>query len=355
MNPETTSSRLVPTSRVPPWLAPLLPPRARAWARRRNTRDPKLAGPADVRWCYRLLLGREPDEHGERGFLALVTDHAVARDDLVSFFVSSPEFRSRLDTAHRGAGRTPVGTAVDDLTIYVDPDDGAIGSFLRRTGTYEPDVTAAVRHHLRPGDCFVDVGASFGYFSALAGTIVGPTGRVVAVEPGPQNQSLLLLNLAANGVLTAEVHQAALSDAEGVFRYGRSGANGTILPFDGDPTHVGSYDLVRATTLDRLVGSAPVDMVKIDVEGAEGRVLRGAGALLGDRAPLLVFEFSPPSLEVTSEMSGGELLELLRRHGYSFDIVGHDPARRTAKAVGEILAAFDATEGEHIDLIAWSR
>ena len=63
------------------------------------------------------------------------------------------------------------------------------------------------------------------------------------------------------------------------------GASGTVLPFDGDPAHMGSYALVRATTLDRLVGGGPVDMVKSDVEGAEGRMLRGAGSLLAGRRP----------------------------------------------------------------------
>ena len=273
----------------------------------------------------------------------------------MSFFLSSPEFRTRLDADYAGVGRTPVATSVDNLTIYVDPDDGAIGSFLRKSGAYEPDVTAVVRRYLRPGQCFVDVGASFGYFSALAGTIVGSDGRVIAVEPGPQNQSLLLLNLAANDVMTAEVHQAALSDQPGVFKYGRSGANGTISSFDGDPSHVGHHDLVQATTLDRLVAGAPVDMMKIDVEGAEGRVLRGASATLRDRAPLLVFEFSPPSLEITSEMSGGELLSLLDGYGYALDLVGGDPSERSARSTGEILDLFDAAEGEHIDLVAWAR
>ena len=151
---------------------------------------------------------------------------------------------------------TPVGTTIDELTIYVDPDDTAIGSSLRKSGVYEPAVTATVRKYLKKGDCFVDCGASFGYFSALAGVIVGPEGSVISFEPGPQNQSLLLLNLIANGTLAGEVHQVALSDSVGIYRYGGTGANGAISPFDGDPNHLGTYDLVRATTLDNVVGSA---------------------------------------------------------------------------------------------------
>ena len=320
----------------------------------RRLRHPEamLAGAADVKWCYRLLLGREPEGRGRRGFVSLVTDNAVPRSELVSLFLSSPEFRDRLNTAYGWTDGTLIGTRIDDLTIYVDSGDTAIGSFLRKSGHYEPDVTEIVRRYLQPGESFVDVGASFGYFSALAGNIVGSAGSVVAVEPGPQNQSLLLLNLLANGVSTGEVHQVALSDAAGIYRYGRSGANGTISVFDGDPESLGTYDLVRAMTFDSLIGERQVDMIKIDVEGAEGRVLRGAEATLLRCGPTIVFEFSPPSLEVTSQMSGREVLDDLSRLGYSFDLV--EPGReRAGRLVGEILQIFDDTDGDHVNLLAW--
>jgi FkbM family methyltransferase len=323
--------------------------------RRAVQRKPPLAGPADVRWCYRLLLGREPEAHGLRGYVHMVTNNPVTRDELVSFFVSSSEFRNRLVETYGNSQGTPVGTTIGELTIYVDSEDTAIGSSLRKSGVYEPDVTAMVRKYLKSGDCFVDCGASFGYFSALAGVIVGAEGSVISFEPGPQNQSLLLLNLIANGIVTGEVHQVALSDNVGIYRYGGTGANGSISPFDGDPNHLGTYDLVRSTTLDNIVGSRRIDMMKVDVEGAEGRVFRGAEQTLKRCAPVLVFEFSPPSLVVTSGMGGDELLQFLEALDYSIDIVGDhvaDPQRRTR---ADILARFDDSAADHIDLIAWNR
>jgi FkbM family methyltransferase len=321
--------------------------------RRVRQRTPPLAGPTDVRWCYRLLLGREAETHGRRGYVDLVTENAVTRDELVSFFVSSSEFRDRLSEMYGYADGTPIATSVGDLTIYVDSNDTAIGSFLRKNGHYEPEVTAAVRRHLKKGDCFVDCGASFGYFSVLAGSIVGGKGTVMAFEPGPQNQSLLLLNLTANGIRTAEVHQMALSDEIGIWRYGKSGANGSISSFDGDPAHLGGYDLVRSSTLDRLVGQRKIDMMKVDVEGAEGRVFRGAEDTLRRCAPTLVFEFSPPSLAVTSEMGGDELLRYLGALGYSVDLVGREVKAPRPRSVAEIISIFDDSPGDHIDLIAW--
>jgi FkbM family methyltransferase len=323
--------------------------------RRIRQRTPPLAGPADVRWCYRLLLGREAETHGRRGYVDLVTDNAVSRDELVSFFVSSSEFRDRLSEKFGHTEGVPMATSIDGLTIYFDSDDTAIGSFLRRNGYYEPEVTAAVRRYLKKGDCFVDCGASFGYFSVLAGSIVGTEGTVILFEPGPQNQSLLLLNLTANGMHTAEVHQVALSDEAGIWRYGRSGANGSISSFDGDPAHLGGYDLVRSTTLDRLVGQRKIDMMKVDVEGAEGRVFRGAEETLKRCGPTLVFEFSPPSLAVTSGMDGEELLRYLNGLGYSVDIVGPDLDIPRPRSGTEIVSVFDDSPGDHLDLIAWSR
>ncbi|MGA2836447.1 MAG: FkbM family methyltransferase [Acidimicrobiales bacterium] len=326
-----------------------------AWVRRARQRQPALAGPTDVRWCYRLLLGREPDDHGYRGYVDLVTTNAVSRDELVGYFVASPEFRDRLSEEFDYTEGTPVATAVEDLTIYVDPDDTTIGSFLRKSGAYEPEVSAVIRRHLRKGDRFVDCGASFGFFSALAGSIVGPEGSVVSFEPGPQNQSLLLLNLMANDILTAEVHQVALSDRIGILRYGRSGANGAISDFDGDPSQLGTYDLVRSTTLDTVIGERRVDMMKVDVEGAEGRVFRGAEQVLKRCTPTLVFEFSPPSLAITSGMGGDELLGFLTGLDYSLDVIGSDPGERRPRSVPELVARFDGSPGDHIDLIAWNR
>ena len=323
-------------------------------ARRLSGRGTDLAGPDDVRWCYRLFLGREPDAHGERGYLQLIRDGHISREELTGYFLSSPEFRQRLVRSLSWAAGAPQAVTVDDRTYYVDPGDAAIGAHLRESGAYEPAVTAVVQRHLRPGQCFVDIGASFGYFSVLAGTIVGPAGRVAAFEPGPQNQSLLLLNLAANHVTCADVHQMALAERRGICMYSHSGANGFISAFTGDAAQLATHSLVQVATLDTVLGDTPVDMMKIDVEGAEGLVFAGAERTLERFRPMLLFEFSPPSLAATSDVQGRDLLERLAGLGYSLDVVeGGDP-RPEARSATEILDRFEATPADHIDLVAWT-
>ncbi len=322
-------------------------------SRAQGSGDEVKARSEDIDWCYRLLLDREPDQHGKEGFQALLAGTGISRQELVGYFISSPEFRNRLVTSFGWSEGAPQPVKVGDITYYVSDDDSSVGASLRKTGEYEPAVTAMVRRHLREGQTFVDVGAAFGYFSVLAGTIVGPSGLVVAFEPGPQNQSVLILNLEMNGVRSAEVHQVALSDGPGVFMYSHSGANGFISPFTGVPEDLASHSLVQATTLDRLLGERSVDMMKIDVEGAEGLVLAGGRSTLERSHPMLLIEFSPPSLLNTSHLSGEAFLGLLTEHGYSIQVVDSDATELTPRSVDEVMSAFGATNADHIDIVAW--
>jgi len=311
-----------------------------------------LATPADLRASYRLLLGREPDRRGELDFLSLI-ERGITRDELVRHFMSSPEFRQRQLGDDRGSLQAPTTVVIDDLVFHLDPADFAIGPHLSRHGNYEPDVLAVLRRHLVPGNTFVDVGASFGYFSTQIGRHVGPSGSVIAFEPGPQNQSLLLLNLFANGVVGAEVHQMALSDNPGLFAYSRSGANGVVSAFGGDPRELANHDLVRASTLDRELCGRRVHAVKIDVEGAEGLVLSGGRSTLESSEPTIVFEFSPPALESVSKMSGEDLLGLLVQLGYSIDVIDRPDATPANRSIREVMDRYERAPESHLNLLAW--
>jgi len=311
-----------------------------------------LATPADLRASYRLLLGREPDRRGELDFLSLI-ELGITRDELVRHFTSSPEFRQRQLGDERGSHQAPTTVVIDDLVFHLDPADFAIGPHLSRHGNYEPDVLSVLRRRLVPGNTFVDVGASFGYFATQIGRHVGPSGSVIAFEPGPQNQSLLLLNLYANGVVGAEVHQIALSDHPGLFAYSRSGANGVVSVFGGDPRELANHDLVRASTLDRELGGRPVHALKIDVEGAEGIVLSGGRSTLESSEPTIVFEFSPPALESVSKMSGEDVLGILVQLGYSIDVIEGPDASPAKRSIKEVMDRYERAPEGHLNLLAW--
>ncbi len=155
-------------------------------------------------------------------------------------------------------------------------------------GVHEWEELQFCLRFLRPGDHFVDVGANVGVFSTLVGTRI-PGVRITAVEPFPPVREDLLANLALND-LSITVVDAALSDTPGeaTFEVLDRDVLNRLAP-EGDLG--GDRITVPVTTLDELVGGDAPALIKIDVEGSELLVMKGARRLLtGDAAPVLLFE-----------------------------------------------------------------
>jgi FkbM family methyltransferase len=203
-------------------------------------------------------------------------------------------------------------------TLWFDADDTRLTPWVRSQGVWEADLMKLLQATLRPGGVFVDVGANVGFHTVLAAQLVGPTGRVVAVEPAPWTLELLRANVWRSGV-GVTVLPVAASDAPGRAR------------LEVDPGHRSGARVVdeggvevEAARLDDLLPNLAVDVLKVDVEGAEPLVLRGARALLNRSQGLIaVVEFrderhlsgeSPPEVLGFYESLGFELC-LLRRNG----------------------------------------
>jgi FkbM family methyltransferase len=183
-------------------------------------------------------------------------------------------------------------------------------------GCLEPEQTRCALEVLRPGDVFFDVGANVGYYSMLAAMAVGAAGRVVAFEPVPRNVSFLDAHLRLNRIENVTILPYACSDRSSLstFNAGLNSAMGSLAGPWSEPTTFPSPkdSLVLATTLDdvaQALGIRP-HVLKIDVEGAEAAVLRGAYRLLSEsRAHVL--------LSVHSDALRSECLGWLSRLGYT--------------------------------------
>ncbi|MBO0715171.1 MAG: FkbM family methyltransferase [Acidimicrobiales bacterium] len=310
---------------------------------------------ADLEACYRLFLGRRPDQYGLRTYGPAIAEGRLTVARLSSFFVDSEEFRHRTTRALGGRTGAPERVELADGDyVYVGSEDSVIAPAIKAHQEYEPHVARRLGDLLGPGMTFVDVGASFGYYTVLAARLVGPTGRVVACEPGPSNVSLLLLNIEAHGLANVVVEPVAASDRAGALLYYGSGGNGRTSSFSGDPGELTNGELVPARPIDELLrAQSKVDAIKIDVEGAEGRVLAGAERTLARDQPALFLELSPPALEVTSACTGEELLGRLQGLGYRFEVLspGDERSQRLA-SVTEVLEQFEAAGGDHLDVLA---
>jgi FkbM family methyltransferase len=247
-----------------------------------------------------LLLGKE-----HRGNQRLPV--ALAR--VGAGFVRRRVLRSR--SARVQLGRRGVFFDLDLTT--------ASGLHIYRHGWHD-EAADAIEQLVAPGGVVIDGGANVGGFALTAASVVGPEGAVHAVEAAPGTTELLRRNVAANPRYTIHVHELALADVEGELEFTAFEAGSGISSLAS--SHGGTVVNVRATTLDALTASLPrVDLVKLDLEGAELRALQGARRLLSERRPALMIELEPDHLE----RQGGSIraLELLLQDaGYdAFDIV----------------------------------
>ncbi len=150
-------------------------------------------------------------------------------------------------------------------------------------GLSEPALQKALSTHLRSGDVLYDVGAHAGFVSVLGCHLVGPTGHVHCFEPVPANVATLRANLDANQFKNATIHTVALSDEDGEVTMDL-GVRGITAHFASG----GGFAAVAARC-DSLALQPP-SMVKIDVEGAETRVLEGMRESLELGRPVVVVE-----------------------------------------------------------------
>jgi FkbM family methyltransferase len=182
------------------------------------------------------------------------------------------------------------------------------------TGDFDPAVTAYIIGRLSPGGTFIDVGANIGWYAFRAAQIVGQGGRVLAVEVDSRALRCLQRTAHHNSDLPIDIAAIAADHADGFahLRMATECGHSVLSVSDSDR-------LVPTRTLDSLVkskGYHRVDLLKIDVEGAELRVLKGATDLLRQFRPRIVCELIPENLEEQGDSVGG-LNELLLELGYS--------------------------------------
>jgi FkbM family methyltransferase len=205
-------------------------------------------------------------------------------------------------------------------TVFGFVLSGSTADFLFRNvyyfGVWDPQLTDWIRRSLKPGDTFIDVGANIGYFSLLATRLVGPSGRVIAIEASPQICEMLRANIEANGVRNIEVHNCAVTDVpQRVTVYKSAESNlglTTILPGKDGTTPESKVD---GLPLNQIVDSATLArtrFIKIDVEGAEWMVLKGIEDYLRND--------SPRDLEVSVEISPADLRGQNVEPGDVFDL-----------------------------------
>ncbi|QLQ13833.1 MAG: FkbM family methyltransferase [Brevundimonas sp.] len=224
---------------------------------------------------------------------------------------------------------------VDDrLRLWIDLADTVV-SMGCLAGNYEPQETRFVLQTLAPGDVFVDIGANLGWFTILAADRVGSAGQVHAFEPGSLTRGLLQRSVDDNGFGDrVQIHSVALG-----MRRDRGTCCRTLPPVvtegymapAGDAGSAGfAGQDVDVRPLDALAIDRRVKLIKMDVEGSEPLVLRGAQNLIARDRPLILAEVYDELLRLVSGTDAAGFRRQVRDMGYRIHAIRDG-------AVGEVV------------------
>lgn len=225
----------------------------------------------------------------------------------------------------RGGARLCVPAFIDQITTYV---------LLEQEDWFEDEIRF-VRRWLKPGMRAVDVGANLGVFTVAIAQAVTKEGRVWAFEPTPRTADYLEKSLALNGCTQTLLVRAAVSERAGSISFA-STANPEINAV-GTARAGGQTITVPAVTLDQTAAEhrwEGVDFIKLDVEGHEREVVRGAREFLRSASPLVMFE-----IKAGDRVDLG-MLEPLAEMGYGFYRLLPGPLVLTPLFAGEALDGY---------------
>jgi FkbM family methyltransferase len=185
-------------------------------------------------------------------------------------------------------------------------------------GGFERHFAELFAHLVRPGDRCVDVGANVGVHTIRLARLVGPDGEVIAIEADPEVAQRTCRNVSLNGLANVRVISAAASDQAGEMRLFRPSPWDTNRGRASLMHHrylTGPTTTVPVTTIDAICAGDPVALIKIDVEGHEAAVVRGAAETIAKHAPSIVFEYAP---ELLADPVAQSPFGWLAERGYRF-------------------------------------
>ncbi len=211
---------------------------------------------------------------------------------LTKIFIGKPKGKLVVDTIY-------------DFKLNVDPvTDKGLERSIYYNGTYEKGTLYIIGKILQKGDVFVDVGANIGLMSIFASRKVGQQGEVIAFEPNPETKKILESNIALNKIENIKIEGFALSNETKKGRiYDRWDVNRGSASLIEPAKPTGFYDIEEIKFANYFDNSQQIKLVKIDVEGYELNVLKGARQyiLASKYPPSLIVEFSSNRINTFGE------------------------------------------------------
>ncbi|MFM8701569.1 MAG: FkbM family methyltransferase [Hyphomicrobiales bacterium] len=184
--------------------------------------------------------------------------------------------------------------------IYIDTRDISLAPHLAMDGIWEMWITEAMSRLLRPGMACVDLGTNFGWYSLLMADRIGPKGHLIGADANSRMVDLCRKSMSVNGFLDrSHIHHAAITDRIGDVTFSALESymgSGSLKDMGDTATQFHDRTVtmtVPGQTLDALIKGRAIDFMKIDCEGAEPRIIRGALETLKSPDLQIFMEYAP--------------------------------------------------------------
>jgi FkbM family methyltransferase len=228
-------------------------------------------------------------------------------------------------------------------------NEGLFGLSIGRP--FEPLVTEIVKKHIKKGSIVVDIGANVGYYTLLFASLVGKEGKVFAFEPNHNNFVLLKKNVEMNNYQNIVSEPIAISDRSGKTKLYLSlnPADARIYQSDDCPKYV---EVITTCLDDRFIDyNGLIDFIKMDVQGAEGAIIRGMPNLLKKNKNVKILTEFSPSLLNKSDMKPIEFLKLLVNHGFNLYDLNEKKMEVEPTGIDELIKNYPPEKDDYTNLL----
>jgi FkbM family methyltransferase len=246
--------------------------------------------------------------------------------------------RARVQTVYIG-DNTILARVLGSYKIFLSATDLGFACHVMLDGFWESWLTLFFARTIREGMVVIDVGANFGYYTLLFGAMVGQSGRVIAIEPSPNTVRFLRKTVELNGLSThTQIFENAADAKAGetvrLYVNALDPKNDTVV----NSALPGSVIVSTITIDDICADFKKVDMIKIDAEGAEERIVAGMSQTIERFSPTVVLEFNAARYKDAR----GFLDQLMSKYR-RVEVVGYD-GRRSAVSIEDVLTKNFGTD-----------
>ena len=281
----------------------------------------------NIRKYYLTFLDREPDSIGLEHYFKLIRDGKLKIQDLEEVFKNSDEYK-KISMSKKWNEKNPYIISGKGDLFYKISSGSVIDNIIEERGMYDEAILNSLTGIVPKNGIILDIGANVGGLTLPFAKICVPSGTVFAFEPDIEVREQLLENIKINKLKNIIVNPIALQDSlktklvtlfkrRAIHDDGRT--NKGLSTIEKNPTYIQAEEIVKADTIDNFVSEkdiAKINVIKIDVEGADYKVLLGGKNTIEKDLPIIIYEFSPIIDDIIRENNTKKCYEFLEKIGY---------------------------------------